>query len=259
MSSNHPILALLDRLMYQAYAIRPVGEAVLFNDGGFFDQSPTVNNHGVRQFTTEFYPELALSDPTTSRRIYGDESSVDACYGTDAMLALDWEIQAWIKEANGPAMVIDFPAAPLERVRTFVDIITHITWLGGVSYHALNAGEPVATSGVLPLHPVALYAPPPEPKGVKDLLRFLPDEQKSVEQIALLARFNRPQLVQSQETLHMFNDKTLLERGRREVVFVNERFVVGMHEISEDISGKSFDEEGLRQDVLLQWIQPLFA
>ncbi|RYO74740.1 hypothetical protein DL766_004180 [Monosporascus sp. MC13-8B] len=286
MSGNHPILALLDRLMYQAYAIRPVGESVLFNEGGIFDQSFAVSNHGVRQFATDFYPIAGAFrsnyfEENIRRRglincTYGPDlphfpfyedgsqilpvirrfvqSFVDAYYETDAMLALDWEVQAWVKEANGPAMVIDFPAAPLEKAGTLVDIITHIAWLGGVSHHVLNAGEPIATSGVLPLHPAALYAPPPEQKGVKDLLRFLPNEQKSVEHIALLARFNRPQLVQSQETLlHMFNDKTLLERGRREADFANERFMMDMREISEGINAKSFDEEGLCQGMPIVW------
>lgn len=286
MSGNHPILALLDRLMYQAYAIRPVGETVLFNEGGFFDQSFAINSDGVRQFATDFYPmagafrsnyfEENLRRRGLVNSTYGPElphfpfyedgsrmfpvirrfvqSFMESYYETDAMLALDWEVQAWIKEASGPAMVIDFPSAPLERVGTVVDIITHIAWLGGVSHHVLNSGEPVATSGVLPLHPAALYAPPPEQKGVKDLLQFLPNEQKSVEQIALLARFNRPQLVQSQETLlHMFDDKTLLGRGRKEAIFANERFMMDMNAISEEINDKTFDEEGLCQGMPFVW------
>jgi hypothetical protein len=84
------------------------------------------------------------------------QSFVDAYYETDTMLAHDWEVQAWIEEANGPAMVIYFPSAPLVKVETLVKIITHIAWLGGVSHHVLNSGTPVATSSVLPLHPTAL-------------------------------------------------------------------------------------------------------
>jgi hypothetical protein len=287
MSGSHPILALLDRLMHQAYAIRPVGEAVLFNEGGYFDRSFAVSNHAVRQFATEFYPTVAgafkrnyFEEELRGRGLinstYGPDlphfpfyedgskmlpvirrfvqSFVDAYYETDVMLALDWEVQAWIEEANGPAMVIDFPEGPITEPETLVDIITHIAWLGGVSHHVLNSGTPVATSGVLPLHPAALYAPPPEKKGIKDILPFLPNEQDAVQQIALLARFNRPQLVDSQETLlHMFDDESLLEGGRREVVFANERFMTDMRQISEDINKKTFDEEGLCQGMPFVW------
>ncbi|KAI3318403.1 Lipoxygenase [Xylariaceae sp. AK1471] len=287
MSGSHPVLALLDRLMHQAYAIRPVGETVLFNDGGYFDRSFAANNHAVRQFATEFYPTVAGAfrgnyfEEDLRRRglinsTYGPDlphfpfyedgsrvlpvirrfvqSFVDAYYETDTMLAHDWEVQAWIEEANGPAMVIDFPDAPLTTVETLVDIITHIAWLGGVSHHVLNSGTPVATSGILPLHPAALYAPPPKQKGVKDILPFLPNEHDAVQHIALLARFNRPQLVDSQETLlHMFDDESLLEGGRREVVFANERFMTDMREISERINKKTFDEEGLCQGMPFVW------
>ena len=274
--------------MYQAYSIRPVGETVLFNDGGFFDQSFAVTNHAVRKFATDFYPTVAgffrsnyfenelrgrgLVDSTYGpplphfpffqdgteiiaviRRFV--KSFVHAYYETDGVLAQDWEVQAWVEEANGPAMVIDFPSAPITKLDTLVDILTHVAWLGGVSHHVLNSGEPVATSGVLPLHPAALYAPPPEKKGVVDsLLPFLPNEQKAIEQIALLARFNRPQLVQKQETLlHMFDDETLLGRGRDEATFANERFMTEMREISEHINKKSFDKDGLCQGMPFVW------
>ncbi|GAP93054.1 putative manganese lipoxygenase [Rosellinia necatrix] len=288
MSGSHPVLALLDRLMHQAYAIRPVGETVLFNEGGFFDRSFAVNSQAVRQFATDFYPTVAgaftpnyfeeelrrrgLINSTDGPELphlpfYEDgsrilpvirrfvQSYVDAYYESDAMLAYDWELQAWIEEANGPAEVIDFPPAPLTRVETLVDIITHIAWLGGVSHHVLNAGTPVATAGVLPLHPAALYAPPPTEKGVvADLLPFLPDARASIEQIALLARFNRPQLVDSRETLlHMFNHEALLGHGPGSLVFANERFMADMRAISDDINEKTFDEAGLCQGMPFVW------
>ncbi|KAI0189897.1 lipoxygenase [Astrocystis sublimbata] len=55
MSAYHAVTALLDRLMHQAYAIRPVGEAVLFNDGGIFDRIFALTNQAVRLFATHFY------------------------------------------------------------------------------------------------------------------------------------------------------------------------------------------------------------
>ncbi|KAI9665926.1 MAG: hypothetical protein M1821_003861 [Bathelium mastoideum] len=287
MSTSHPVLALLDRLMYQAYAIRPVGETVLFNEGGFFDQTFAVTNRGVREFATRFYPAVAglfrsnYFETDLQRRglihsTYGPrlssfpffedgkqiisvirqyvKSYVHAYYEQDMILALDDELQAWMEEANGPAMVIDFPAAPIISADTLVDMLTHIAWLCGVSHHVLNSGGPVATSGVLPLHPAALHAPPPVEKGVENILPFLPGERKAIEQIALLARFNRPQFGQQNETLlHMFDDKFLHEHGREDVVFANERFMMQMRSISNEVNQKAFDEEGLCQGMPFVW------
>ena len=287
MGTHHPILALLDRLMYQAFAIRPVGETVLFNPGGFFDQNFAITSKGVREFATQFYPTVAgpfqsnyfetdlqrrglihstYGPKLSSFPFYEDgkriisvirqyvESYVHTYYGQDMDFALDDELQAWIEEANGPAMTIDFPAAPLRSADTLVDIITHIAWLCGVSHHVLNSGGPVATSGVLPLHPAALYAPLPLEKGVKDILPFLPNERKAIEQIALLARFNRPQLVKKKETLlHMFDDGFLNGRGREEVASANERFMKEMRKISSEVNQKAFDEKGLCQGMPFVW------
>ena len=46
-------------VMHHAYAIRPIGERVLFNPDGYFDQSFAITNQGVRMFATESYPVSA--------------------------------------------------------------------------------------------------------------------------------------------------------------------------------------------------------
>lgn len=245
MSSRHPVLGLLERLMYQAFAIRPIGDKILFNPGGFFDQVFALSNVAVRTFAAEYYPTVAgpfqanyfeanlysrgllhasygpklphLPFHEDGTKIIGTirrfvKSFVESTYKSDKIMAKDWELQAWIAEANGPAKVIDFPATPLKHRKQLVDILTHMAWLTGVSHHVLNQGEPVTASGVLPLHPASLYAPIPTKKGaIKSLLPWLPDEQRSVEQISLLARFNRPQVVEKKQTLrYMFNATNLL-------------------------------------------------
>ncbi|KAI1347667.1 Lipoxygenase [Xylaria sp. FL0043] len=287
MSGKHPVLAFLDRLMHEAYAIRPVGEAVLFNDGGFFDDVFAVNNQAVRRFATDFYPAGAGAftpnyfETELRRRglidsphgpdlphfpFYEDgnqiiaairrfvQAFVDAWYESDGEVAHDWEIQAWVTEANGPARVIEFPPPPLARVETLVDILTHMAWLCGVSHHVLNAGAPVATSGVLPLHPAALFAPPPAQKGIESLMPYLPDEEASVKQIALLARFNRPRVVDTRETLlHMFDDMALLLREQEGLVAANKRFMTEMLGVSEVINARKFDDAGLCQGMPFVW------
>ncbi|KAL2873152.1 hypothetical protein SGCOL_011711 [Colletotrichum sp. CLE4] len=202
LSSRHPVLNLRERLMYQAYAIRPIGDRVLFNPG-----------------------------------------------------AKDWELQAWIDESNGPAKVIDFPSAPLRSRKQLIDILTHMAWLTGVSHHVLNQGEPVTASGVLPLHPVSLYAPVPTKKGrIGNLLPWLPNEQKSVEQITLLARSNRPQVVEKNQALrYMFNADSFLAGTKKAVSLANDRCMKDTGSISNEISGRRFDGEGLSQGMPFIW------
>jgi hypothetical protein len=130
-----------------------------------------------------------------------------------------------------------------------------MAWLTGVSHHVLNQGEPVTASGVLPLHPASLYAPIPSEKGAVDsLLPWLPNEQKSVEQISLLARFNRPQVVEKKQTLlYMFNSENLLAGTAKAVAAANERFMKEMGHISQDIRSRKFDDEGLSQGMPFVW------
>ncbi|EGU80482.1 hypothetical protein FOQG_18345 [Fusarium oxysporum f. sp. raphani 54005] len=288
MSSRHPVLALLQRLMYQAYAIRPIGNNILFNPGGLIDQNSVFSNVAVRKFATDFYPTVAgpvrsnyfeanlrsrgLLNATHGPDLphfpfYEDgariikvirtfiQSFVKSIYKSDKVLAKDWELQAWIAEANGAAEVIDFPPTPLKKRKHLVDILTHMAWLTGVSHHVLNQGEPVTTSGVLPLHPGSLYAPVPGEKGVVDsLLPWLPNEQKSVDQISFLALFNRPQIVENNRTLrYMFNSESLLAGTVRAVAAANERFMEEMGHISQEISNRKFDDDGLSQGMPFIW------
>ncbi|KAF4815990.1 Manganese lipoxygenase [Colletotrichum siamense] len=288
LSSRHPVFGLLQRLMFQAYAIRATGEVALFNPGGLFDQSFAFSNVYARKFATDFYPTVAgpfqanyFEEDLRARGLlnasYGPELSdfpfhedgqkissairrfigtfVDTIYESDKVLNEDSELQAWITEANGPAKVIDFPSAPLNTRKQLVEILTHMAWLTGVSHHVLNQGEPFTTSGVLPLHPASLYAPVPTAKGGnKDLLPWLPNEQKSVEQISLLARFNRPKIVENNETLlHMFNVETLLSGTGEAVKAANEQFMKAMGTISKEISTRKFDDQGLSQGMPFIW------
>lgn len=287
MSSEHPIMGIFARMMYQVYAIRPVGRDVLFSDGGSFDQSFAINSTGVRNFATDNYPTVGafrsnFMEPELRSRgllnaTYGPElphfpfyedgirflrvvrtfveSFIDAYYPSDASVAADWELQAWIEEANGPAQVIDF-FPEVTTKETLIQLITHVAWLGGVAHHVLNAGEPVQTSGVLPLHPVALYQPAPDEKGVtaESLLSWLPDVQASAAQISLLSRFNRPQWPAENKTLlHLFDSDELLSRANGAVRAANEEFMASMQSLSDEISSRTFGEDGLCQGMPFVW------
>lgn len=273
--------------MHHAYAIRPIGEKALFNSGGYFDQSFAITNAGVRSFATTFYAAGAgsfqanyfQSDLTTRGLIdctYGPAlksfpffedasvlhsaigrfmaSFIDAYYVTDDLLAQDHELQSWITEATNEAQVIDFPASPLTNKKTLNDILTQVAFLSGVSHHVLNSAEPVVTSGVLPLHPSALYAPVPTEKGVQDIIPYLTPAGEAVKHIALLARFSRPNLEVNNDTLlYMFSSDEFLRKCRSEVGAAASSFYGEMEIFSRKVRQRSFDAKGLSQGMPFLW------
>lgn len=304
LSSFHPLLGLLNRrtyysllhsqsvlnshlVMHHAYAIRPIGERFLFNDGGYFDQSFAITNQGVRMFATEFYPKTA--GPFRANYFYTDlvargllnctygpalrsfpffedasvlhsaihqfmASFVDAYYETEDLLAQDKELQSWVVEATSEALAIDFPTSPLIYKETLVDILTQIAFLSGVSHHVLNSGEPVTTSGILPLHPSAIYAPIPTEKGVKDLMPYMTPAEEAVKHVALLARFNRPQLeARNQTLLYMFSSGEFLSKYNGEIEAAASLFHSKMKAFSDEVRHREFDTEGLSQSMPFIW------
>ncbi|MCJ1405413.1 hypothetical protein MMC11_008641 [Xylographa trunciseda] len=288
LSAVHPVRAFLDRIMYQAFAIRPVGEDVLFNPGGVFDQSFALSNEAVRQFATEHYPLSAgpfqsnyfhqdlvarglvnctYGPALTSVPFYDDGNAIvsslrrftdaylHAYYPRENLIFLDTELQNWVSEAANGAKVLDFPPSPLTSRNVLVSILTHAAFLTGVSHHALNSGTPASTSGVLPFHPAALYAPLPTTKGsTTSLMSFLPNVTDSLNQISLLIRFNRPKIEDSNSNLvHMFSSSKFLAGGCSAVAHAARLFQTDMQEISSQIQSKAFDPNGLAQGMPFVW------
>jgi hypothetical protein len=290
LSNKHPILVLLKRLMHQAYAIRPVGERVLFNPSGLFDKSFAITNIGVRMFASEFYPSIAgpfqsnyLDTDLVTRGLvnctYGPalasvpfyedtrellvaitrfiHAFVAQYYPTDRFLALDHELQSWVRETTESAHVIEFPAAPMRERETLVDVLAHAAFLTGVSHHVLNSGEPFGTSGMLPLHPAALYRPVPTSKGIayNDLIEWLPPARDAIDHVSLLAFFNRPVLESENRTLAcMFSESEFRgEGGGGGLVKAAKAFETDMLRISRRIRERAFDEDGLSQGMPFVW------
>ncbi|TLS20887.1 uncharacterized protein PpBr36_10753 [Pyricularia pennisetigena] len=289
MSARHPVLALMERFMFQAYAVRPLGELLLFNKGGLFEQNfayprEEVYNYAEAAWPTagrwragyldaevrarglvepEHGPELAhfpfYEDGTRLVEVIRTfvRTFVDATYhSSDDKVAGDVELQAWVAEANGPAGVEDFEPGPLDSRRRLVDMLTHMAWLTGCAHHVLNQGEPVTASGVLPTHPAALYSPVPTSKNETsgDLLQWLPNADKAVEHVTLLARFNRPDVVPDNHTLrYVFAAPELLLGNGEQYKRANERYVGSMGRISEEIKARRFDESGLSQGMPFIW------
>ncbi|KAI6352765.1 hypothetical protein MCOR25_009308 [Pyricularia grisea] len=288
MSYRHPVLALMERFMFQAYAIRPIGEAVLFNKGGLFEQNFAYPREEVYKFTGDAYPTAGrwragyLDNDVRARGLvgadYGPElahfpfyedgsrlvdvirtfvhSFVDSTYKSDDKIANDIELQAWVAEANGRAGVEDFEPGPLDSRKRLVDILTHMAWLTGCAHHVLNQGEPVTASGVLPMHPAALYSPVPTSKNSTsaNLLEWLPNVQMALQQVTLLARFNRPDVVPDNRTLrYVFAAPELLLGNGAQYRRANREYVETMGRISEEIKARRFDEDGLSQGMPFIW------
>ena len=274
--------------MYQAYAVRPIGDEVLFNQGGFFDQSFAVNNKGGRLFAQQMYPISAgrfrssqffndlrlrgLIDyaygPSLKRFPFHEdvapmmfairrfaETYVNAYYTSEAFLQKDRELQAWMREAHEGAQVLDFPPYPLADRETLISILSHVAFLSGISHHVLNAATPGESSGLLPMHPSAFFLPLPTRKGqITNLLDYLHNETEAIKQASLLVRFNRPQIEeQGGELASMWSGTDFLAAVNSPVERAAKAFKDEMWKISDGIRGKIFDEDGLCQGMPYIW------
>ena len=263
---------------------------MLFNPGGAFDKVFYVNSTGVREFVADFYPihgafqghylerDLvargllngwgpALSsfpyyeDASTIRNSIGSfmNTFVNSYYTTNADVVGDAEVQAWFHEATTAALVIDFPwPTTLQQIfsgkQILVEILTHFAYLTGVVHHALNTGDPVASLGTLPFHPMALYEPIPTTKGVADLLPFMPPVPQALFQIDLLAAFNRQQYASQNKTLvYAFSDPGFLSQFNSQVGAAVAKFQTEMESLSGVIKGRKFDANGLCQGMPFIW------
>ncbi|KAH8722840.1 putative lipoxygenase [Phaeosphaeriaceae sp. PMI808] len=288
MSSKHPVRGFLDRLMYQAYAVRPIGDEVLFNDGGFFDSSFAMNNRAGRQFAADMYPISAglfrssQFRPDLLRRglvncTYGPQlktmpfyetvepmlvaienfvtAYIESYYRSDELLTHDLEVQNWIVEANVGAKVLDFhPPLLVERTK-LVNILSHMAFLCGIGHHVLNAATLGESAGVLPLHPSAFNLPLPECKScIDDIMPYLHNDTEALKQASLLVRFNRPLLEEWQGNLvNQWSDRNFLAATSDYVREAAAKFQHTMESISDAIRAQAFDADGLAQGMPFIW------
>lgn len=278
LSDDHPLLTILDRLMLQAYAVRPQGELQLFAEGGLVDTYFGLNHEAAYSMFSEFYPvggafvSTYLENEVSSRCLvncsYGPalksfpyyedalviQSSLKAFFTTmiksyytsNELVSEDYELQNWLKEANGPAEVYDFPNEAT-CTETVVEIMTHMAYLTGVQHHVLNTGSTPHTI-VLPFRPTALFAEPPTTKNVTDIMPYLTPLTYALATIDLLNNFNRPMYPALNLTLeHVFDSDALLERLNDETTAAAEVFKTEMETFADVVGGRSFDEDGLCQ------------
>lgn len=216
LSVDHPIYGLLDRLTYQLFAIQPLANLFLFNDGAAFDELFPITGSGARNFNSELYFngsgafqanyfETDLQNrglinsmgPKLSHFPYYEDASViynairafmtcfvESYYTSDSVVLADTELQAWVSEANGAAEAIDFPSK-IATTETVINVLTHIAHLASTVHHAVNTNELLSVSATFPMHPAALYSPVPTTKGNTSVVNFLPPLAKCIAQLQL--------------------------------------------------------------------------
>lgn len=167
LSDEHPVLALLNRIMYEVYAIQPLAELLLFLPGAAVDQVFPYTGSAAQAYTTNLYQNAGsgrfqanyFQSDLESRGLvnspfgpalknfpfYEDastiynaistfmESFVDSYYSEDSDVTADYEIQAWVKESQGPAKVIDFPFITTKSA--LIDALSQLVSTGRYSPH----------------------------------------------------------------------------------------------------------------------------
>lgn len=158
LSDQHPVLALLNRIMYEVYAIQPLAATLLFLPGAVVDQVFAYTGTSAQDYSTNLYKnggsgrfEANYFTSDLERRglinsdfgpalknfpFYEDASTiynaihtfmtsfVGSYYSSDSDVTGDQEMQAWVTEAQGPAEAIDFPE--IKTKAGLVDVLTHM-------------------------------------------------------------------------------------------------------------------------------------
>lgn len=158
LSDSHPVKAVLDRLMYQVFAIQPLAQQTLFSPGGVVDIAFPYTYQSALNYSSNYYftrsgffqsgyfltnlKNRGLINSTVGPQLkslpYYEDASViynaqrtfmtsfiNSYYSDDSVVVADKEIQAFVKECNGPAKVQDFPAT-INTKNTLIDILTHM-------------------------------------------------------------------------------------------------------------------------------------
>lgn len=286
MADQHPVRGFLDRIMFRAYGIRPVGATLVFNQGGSFDQNFAYGFNGFDTYTAQIYHNTVagrfqslyfpnyftnqgllnshVGPPLTHFPYYEDvspihdviqqfaSSYVQAYYTSDAMVACDSELQSWVAEANGPAKIIDFPSAIKDR-QTLIAVLTQMAYLTGVLHHSLNSGA-LARSWTLPLSPTSIWKPLPTTKGIKSAVPYLPNVSQNVSQVTIVNTFNQPDLTAIGATLeNMFQNQQFNALTTPSVRVAATTFMASMKALGQQIDTKHFDGSGLCQGMPFIW------
>ncbi|OQV10640.1 hypothetical protein CLAIMM_14607 [Cladophialophora immunda] len=286
LSDEHPVLVLLNRILYEVYAIPPLANLLLFLPGTAVDQVFPYTGAAAQDYTTNLYKNNGsgrfyanyftidlesrglinsnFGPPLKDFPFYDDAvtiynaiynfttSFVNSYYIEDSDIVADGEIQAWVQESQGPAEAIDFPTITTRSA--LIGVISHITHLASTAHHTVNTNELISASSTLPFHPPSLYRPPPLSKGSTNIVDFLPPLIKVQEQFSFAALFTRPFFVNTSRALtHMFDDPLMLSRMNNATEVAAAAFYRSMQAFSREVAARTFDPNGLSQGMPFVW------
>ncbi|KAK6497132.1 hypothetical protein TWF506_004607 [Arthrobotrys conoides] len=289
LSEEHPVLAILRRLMYGAFGIRPLAVSVLFPVGGLIDRHFGYSGRAAESYSTYLYEsgisgavqgnyfkanlkrrgliESPFGPELTHFPFYEDAlplwnamhtfmtTLVHSYYPNDAAVAGDNEILNWMDEANGPAEVVDFPnRATMNSRAKLIDVLTHVAHLVSTAHHVVNTNALMTAGAVLPLNPGGLFNHPiPTTKGATDIAKYLPDVDKAIAYIFNTGLFSRPLIAGTDRTMvHMFDDPLMLARMKPAVRTANNVFKATMEARSFIVKGRHLIN-GLSQGMPFVW------
>ncbi|KAK6360878.1 hypothetical protein TWF730_006994 [Orbilia blumenaviensis] len=289
LSEEHPILAVLKRLMYGAFGIRPLAVSVLFAKGGVIDQHFGYSGRAAEVYSDYLYTsgiagavqgnyfktnlrgrgliDFEEGPPLKHFPFYEDALPiwnamrtfmtvlVNTYYPDNNAITNDDELMQWVDEANGPAKVVDFPTREIMTTRAkLIDLLTHMAHLVSTAHHVVNTNAIITIGGVLPLNPGGLSRPIPTTKGVKNIVKYLPPADKSIAYILSTGLFARPLLAGTDRTLvHMFDDPQMLKRMPPAVTTANKFFKAAMRARSNIVKHRDFGKDGLSQGMPFIW------
>jgi arachidonate 15-lipoxygenase (second type) / 8-lipoxygenase (S-type) len=122
------------------------------------------------------------------------------------------------------------------------------------SYHAVNTNAILTLSGTLPFHPISLYKGIPIAKGAVDVASFLPPLDQVTTQFSTGGWFARTLLAGTNRTLvHMFSNNTMLNRMNPDVRQTADSFSKDMLAFSQTVKLRTFDANGLSQEMPFGW------
>ncbi|KAF3185283.1 hypothetical protein TWF106_010100 [Orbilia oligospora] len=289
LSEEHPVLAILRRLMYGAFGIRPLAVDILFPVGGLIDRHFGYSGRAAESYSNYLYEsgisgavqanyfkanlkrrgliESTFGPALTHFPFYEDAlplwnamhtfmtALVHSYYPNDASIAADNEILDWMDEANGSAEVVDFPnRATMNSRAKLIDVLTHVAHLVSTAHHVVNTNALITAGAVLPLNPGALFHPIPTAKGETNVAKYLPDVDKSIAYIFNTGLFSRPLLAGTDRTIvHMFDDPVMLLRMKPAVRTANNVFKATMEARSTVVKNRQLDSNGLSQGMPFVW------
>ena len=239
----HPLKVLLDEHFRFMLANNELGRERLVNKGGIVDSllagtieeslsivkwaanSYSVSDNSFHQDLknrglddTESFPHFPYRDDALllhaeMRRFI--KAYIDLYYSSDADVAADWEVQAWIaevgtKQGGGLSGI----KAPLRTVESLVDMITHVVFTCSAEHAAVNYSQ-WDWMAFVPNMPLASYKKIAPDGNVKKFMEILPTGSAAREQVDVMATLTKYQYDKLGEyTKDTFADKRAANLGK---------------------------------------------